>query len=53
MFQPEITKPIAAGRAIKTPKAELVPTAVCTGVPNTVIVGTLSEPPPMPISDDI
>ncbi len=50
---PEMMKPITAGTARITPRAELVPTAVWIGAPKATSVGTVSEPPPIPISAEI
>ena len=41
--------PSVAGTLIHNPVSAAVPTALCTGSPHSVIVGTLNVPPPMPI----
>ena len=38
---------------MNTPIAAPVPTALCMVAPNAAIVGTLSEPPPTPISAEM
>jgi len=53
MPQPEMTKPSVPETAMATPIAAEVPTAACMVAPNATSVGTLSDPPPIPISAEI
>ena len=46
-------KPSVPDTAIATPIAADVPTAACMVAPNATSVGTVSDPPPIPISEEI